>query len=377
MRGLVQRGICLALSAALIAGIAWLDRNRGGPASTLSRCNLSLSRADLPAADILLVGSSRTGTALDPVALEAMLAHGRVGTAPSVERIALAHNPLRASYGLLENYLERRGAPKLVVLELMLETELTVDRLDQRGLAVSAEEYIFRRDLNLLRFGQISGLPAVAMPFTEAESGLALWRYRLRGIVLRAGALAYEYLRQPNLDWDLDSCGPDDWVREPEWPEDFRFSHGELEAAMPPAEVIDAMEAEMTAQAQRRVLKPWQDGVVSEPYSYELSAAYRRGEMSLLAAIVELLTRHEAGVVLLPLPAYGQSLSSQDLSDLRERFAGDAELLDLYGRINGDLDKFWYDEAHIEPYPAGVLTTALLAEYSLSRHLRGAELAVR
>jgi hypothetical protein len=368
MQSLWQRGICLAVSAGLIVGLVWLDQHRGGPASMLSRCNLLLSRAAQPAADVLLVGSSRSGTALDPVAMQQMLAHATGRPALTVERIALGHNPLRASHALLENYLETRGAPRIVVLELMLETERTIERLGERGLAVSPEEYIFRRDLNLLEFEQILELPAVAMPYSEDEGRLSLWRYRLRGLVLRAGALAYEYLRQPTSTWSVAACAREDWLREPEWPVDFAFSDGEFEANMPPAKLIAAMEAEMAQAASTRKLKPWQVENGSKPYPYDFDAEYRAGEMALLESMIESALNENAAVVLLPLPLYGYRPAARDLEALRERLAGKADVVDLYGRVRGDLNKFWYDDGHIEPFPAGILTTAILAQHLQSQH---------
>ena len=69
------RLLWLSAVAALLIALGWLDRHRGGPATMLSRCNLLLSRSEAPAADILIVGSSRTGAALDPIAMQQMLAH--------------------------------------------------------------------------------------------------------------------------------------------------------------------------------------------------------------------------------------------------------------------------------------------------------------
>jgi hypothetical protein len=40
---------------------------------------------------------------------------------------------------------------------------------------------------------------------------------------------------------------------------------------------------------------------------------------------------------------------------------------DVYGDIGPALDRFWWDEAHVDNWPAGALASALLA-----RHLRDA-----
>ena len=140
---LIHRGLWLAATAGLVFALLWLDLHRGGPASMLSRCNLLLSRSETPAADVLIVGSSRSGTALDPIAMQEMLSHSFAGASPTVERFAMGHNPLRASLALLENYLEGRGAPQVIVLEIMFLTRRSVDRLAQHDLAVSPEHTFF------------------------------------------------------------------------------------------------------------------------------------------------------------------------------------------------------------------------------------------
>ena len=191
----------------------------------MARCNLLLSLASEPAADVLLIGSSRTGVALDPVAIERILTR-ELRRRVRVDRLSFGHNPLRSMRGLLENYLEARGSPRIVALEIMFMTERSVDRLAQRNLAITPEDYIYRRDVNLLRFEQLLGQQSVAMPFTKSESDLNLWSQRLKGVVLRSGALIYQSLRDPNQELELSACTREDWRREAEWTSDFEFSYG-------------------------------------------------------------------------------------------------------------------------------------------------------
>ena len=194
----------------------------------MARCNLMLSRTAEPAAAVLIAGSSRTGVALDPVAMQRMLS-AELGRPVRVDRLSMGHNPMRAMSGLLENYLEAGGSPRIVVLEIMFMTQRSVDRLARRGLALAPEDYIYRRDVNLLDFRQLLSQPSVAMPFTAGESVFDLWSHRLRGVLLRAGALIYQALRDPERIWALSACGREDWIREAGWPSDFAFSQGEFE----------------------------------------------------------------------------------------------------------------------------------------------------
>ena len=155
----------LALFASLIAALMWLDQHRAGPANSMARCNLLLTRSDAPAADILILGSSRVASAVDPVVLQQLLTQ-TTRTKTSVDRLAIGHNPLRAMHGFFETYLGTRGAPKAVVLEIMFMTPRSVDSLIQRGHKLPPEKYLYRRDVNVLKFRQLINQPALSMPFT-------------------------------------------------------------------------------------------------------------------------------------------------------------------------------------------------------------------
>ena len=366
----MKRSLWLAATAGLVFALLLLDHYRGGPASMLSRCNLLLSRSELPAADVLIVGSSRSGTALDPIAMQEMLAHAFAGASPKVERFAMGHNPMRVGLALLENYLEARGAPQVIALEIMFLTRRSVDRLAQREFDVSPERYIFRRDLNLMTFDQILRLPSVAMPFSEGEGLINLWRFRIRGVVLRAGALVYQFLRRPTEAWELSACDRAAWTRESAWPTDFAFSYGDFKPDAPPGEVIEALEAVIAEVASQRALKPWQSGVPQgQRYAYDFGAAYREGEVALLQSTLEMASRRGVPVVLLPLPLYAYTPGADDLRLLADTLPRQAHVFDLYGQVRGDLAKFWYNDGHIEVYPAGALTTAILAQHLLDTRL--------
>ena len=85
-----------------------------------------------------------------------------------------------------------------------------------------------------------------------------------------------------------------------------------------------------------------------------------------------LASRHKISVVLLPLPLYGYSMGADDLQQLKTALPGKTQVFDLYAQVRGDLDKFWYDDAHLELYPAGALTTAILAQYLVDNRLLAA-----
>ncbi|MEO1246722.1 MAG: hypothetical protein AAFX56_13665 [Pseudomonadota bacterium] len=334
----------------------------------MSRCNLLLSRNDAPPADVLIVGSSRSGVALDAPAMQIMLEREVPGASVNVERLALGNNPLRVNHALLENYLELRGAPRVVVLEIMFMTQRSVERLQHIGLETTPEHYIFQRDINLMSYGQIMRLPSVAMPFTEDEGWLNRLRFRLRGTVLRTGALIYQFARKPGERWDLASCDKSDWTREPSWPASFSFRHGDFDSNMPLAETMASLEKAMSDRAAGMGLKPWQKDVATGgQYPYDFASPYRQGEVALLDSMLEMTAKQNIPVVLLPLPLYGYEVGREDLGQLSARLPDKTQILNVYGQVRGELDKFWYDDGHIEAYPAGALTTAIVA-----RHLLGA-----
>jgi hypothetical protein len=369
-KGLSSRLLWLTATAGLLLALVWLDHNRGGPATLLTRCNFLLSRSAAPPADVLIIGSSRSGTALDPLAMQSMLSRALGEPAFGVERMALGNGSLRASHTLLENYLDTRGAPRAVVLELAVMTRRTVDHLAENRFAEQPEDYVFRRDLNLMTFGQILRLPSVAMPFSESEGAINRWRYRLRGVVLRAGALVYQALHAPTAVWDFAACDEAAMTREPNFPDDFAFSYGEFEPDALPREVVGKLESVLARVAAKRRLEPWQAGIrTGQRYPYHFAEPYRRGEVTLLHSMLDLASRRGVPVVLLPLPLYGYVAGAEDMQWLADSITTEAHVFDLYGHVGGKLDKFWYDDGHIEVDPAGKLTTAVLADHLLESGL--------
>lgn len=364
-----SRIVWVLTAVAVAASLLWLDAHRAGPASELSTCNLALSRSDAPPADVLVVGSSRTGVAIDPVAMQAMLDAAGLDD-PTVERIAIGRNPLRANSALIENYLRNRGAPAVIVLELSFLTERTVERIGQISPGTSADTFLYRRDVNLIDFGQITTTPAVARPFSAPESSLNRLRYGLEGVMSRIGALAYQLASEPGGAISADDCTKELWTREVEWPADFAFSWDDAETVAPPADRISALRTQIAQDAPGRELKPWQlEAATGIEYPYDFDEQYRLGEMRLLDEVVDRAATEGVPVVLLPMTVYGTKPNSNDLDQLSERFGDDARVFDLYASVGVDLSTYWYDDAHLEVGAATELTTAALAQHLLDDDL--------
>lgn len=356
--------------ACLIATLSWLDQTRGGPASLLSRCNLLLTRDQSPAADILLIGSSRTGAAIDPIAMQQLLTHGMANREPRVDRIAIHNNPLRLAHALLENYLHKRGTPELIVLEVMFQTHRSIDRQAQNGSDSAPEHELFLRDLNLMTFGQLLTLPSIAMPYTEKEGISNLWHFRLRGIALRSGALAYQFLKNPVRSWDLRNCNHAAWTQEPDWPSDFSFSLGDFQPDRAPDIAIEQLNNLIRTQAKSRPQQPWQKEITSNrPYPFDFDHPYREGEVTMLKSMLTLARDRGIPVLLLPLPLYGYHIESKDIKFLQKLFADKLHVLDLYTHVPANLDRFWYDDAHLESHIASAMTTSVLAQHLITTGL--------
>ncbi|WP_299283417.1 hypothetical protein [uncultured Tateyamaria sp.] len=364
-RPAVFRWLCVGLTCALVAILLWLDQTRGGPASLLSRCNLMLARAEAAPADVLILGTSRSAVALDPFALSAFLEEAK-GRSVSVDRIAIGNNSFRAADAFLQTYLDRRGGPDVVVLELMFMSERTVNRLARAHPGTAAESYIYTRDINLMTYPQLLSQDAVGMPFTTSESAINLWHMRLRGLALRTGALTYQFAKHPIQNWQLSDCGPKEWTKEPEWAEDFAFSWGEFVPDQPLPAMIDTLEAEVMAYTTRALENGAAEaGDAPTPYAYDFDAPYRRGEMEILDGMVQALHAAGARTVLVPLTLAGTQPDPDDLARLAQRFEGQAAIFDVYGAITSDFSALWYDDAHVQQYPVGALTTTLMADHIL------------
>lgn len=359
-----SRIVWILATTLLILVLWWLDQNRGGPASLLSRCNLLLTRSSTPAVDVLVVGSSRIGTAIDPVAMENLLHQAYSDQAPGVERIAIGHTPLRLSHALLSNYLEKRGSPSVIALEVMFQTQRSIDRISERKPDIKTEHELFRRDLNMMTYSQILSMPALGMPFTEIESLLNNWSFKLRGVILRSGALIYQFIKHPFRSWSLNECDQAAWTKEPGWPEDFAFSLGEFISEQSASDQLNSLTNRMDEISILRHPKPRQSSVNEYAvYPYDFDAPYRQGEVELLGSIVKLADSYHIPIVLLPLPLYGYRVSATDIEYLNNLPADQLHVFDLYQNAPTSLDNFWYDDGHLDPELAGAMTTIVLSQY--------------
>ncbi len=95
-----------------------------------SACVYTLAEHDAAAADVLFVGTSRTGRGIDAGYIQKHLA-SEYGKPLTVERISLSSSNAPQFRPVLRRYVAERGAPKLVFLQLLYnfkpENERTAD----------------------------------------------------------------------------------------------------------------------------------------------------------------------------------------------------------------------------------------------------------
>lgn len=77
-------------------------------------CAFSVAREDRPAADILILGNSQSGAAIDPAYLGTLGAGDESRTA---EKLSIVGSDIMPYRLIVDEYMKHRGTPKLVVLQ--------------------------------------------------------------------------------------------------------------------------------------------------------------------------------------------------------------------------------------------------------------------
>ena len=113
-RSLIPIGILAAMGALAFAGA----QARTYELPPHVECNYRLARSGDAPADILFIGNSRSGAAIDPKFVSDRLSE-QVGRAVRAERIALTRPYLPQFQLISREYAEHRGYPDIVVLQLL------------------------------------------------------------------------------------------------------------------------------------------------------------------------------------------------------------------------------------------------------------------
>lgn len=106
------------LAAGTAAAMVWVGaEEQTYDLNVAFHCSHEVANADLPAADILVIGNSQTGASIDQAYLQQLIApEGDV----TVEKLAVVQANIVTLRMIVDEYIENRGAPKLVVYQPMV-----------------------------------------------------------------------------------------------------------------------------------------------------------------------------------------------------------------------------------------------------------------
>ena len=125
------------LALIFVPSYNWLRAGRV-PGRYLNRCQAEIFRRDKPAADLLLIGASRTGFAIDEAILDLRLASDG---SHHTEKMVLLGNAESDSNMGLRTYLRERGAPETLGIEVLI-TRVAGDSAPGRyGAALTGRSY--------------------------------------------------------------------------------------------------------------------------------------------------------------------------------------------------------------------------------------------
>ena len=229
------------------------------------------------------------------------------------------------------------------------------------------EYSLYQRDVNLMTFAQISTSAAVSMPYTESETAINKIRFKLQGLVTRAGALTYQFVKQPLVNWSAEGCSQQDMSREPNWPLGLYFGFDSTGNSRLPSSIIEEVHKDFKNRQKEHQTTASNTSESQETYRYEFEKSFRSGEMNILESMVNFLTNANIPVVLLPLPLNGHVVEKQELKELNKRWPH-VQTYDLFSQAGPLLDHFWFDDAHLAPNTGGILTSAIFSQYVLDNN---------
>ncbi len=303
-------------------------------------CSSELVQLDEPAADILFVGSSRTGRAIDPVYIQDQLNNGS-DNALSVERLSPTSARVPRFNVLIQDYVKNRGAPKIVVLQLVYSRFGTTGPTEMRFLnrvpfTASPETMaeVVKRDL------RANGVPAGLEAFHR--DGTTSTRLTLA----RAAAYIYGTIRAPvRIALSEKSVCPPERIRKqmppPYWPYDS-VTNTTGPVTKSPYEI-------KTREVFARNAPSWP---AEDP-----ELAERQFETEQMAEIVRFLTENGTRVLLTTIPKYKQSSIPDEFVDDYESLIG-ADFYNPYVGLSEteliEINESSLDGVHVDTHGAAI-----------------------
>lgn len=330
---------------AVPAILAWANRHAGGVVPAEVSCAFAATRTSEAPADVVLFGSSRTGTALDPRAIEGML-NARPDAEPvRVNRLNITGPDALASVSMLERYIESRGAPRVVVAEVMLKLKQR-KRPPRRGL-------YGRRHYSLLSYDQLRRYRDLVYASDNVKNDYLV---DLSYAYSRTVALIHGLARDPlGRNWNLQYCTEGDRTRNGVW------SMAEQPTLQPPDEQIAIERSRLSTLERVTDNTDWTWGANGpEIADFDVHADDRLPNIVMLRYLVELAAKHDIAVVFVPLVNYASSVAPEDRAFF-ESMGDNAYWADLYAEAGDILEPNWRDPLHVHTR-ASTLVSAYLAK---------------
>ena len=310
-------------------------------------CAYDLARLDRPAPDLLFWGNSRAGAAIDPVYIERRINHRRA-EGVRVERLAMTSPDTTAANVWARTYLRHRGAPEVIVLQLMYERDL--DDVNRLGLPVHKPRSI--------AFGELGDLYRVQADaeLSPAEHGLPpqlLPGYRsFIGVMLdKAVTNIYSVLESPkrSILGKARRCVDDEalgqsiiWMYDEDWP--------------------------MTGPVHPRSASESSAGIwaanVAKYVPIDPADPVRQFENHQLHEFIRLFEQRGSKVLLMQLPTFGQPIADEGGEALVREFSGNP-IVDVHGHFRrvsaGSESGYFRDQDHVNAEGA-ILISRYLAD---------------
>lgn len=304
-------------------------------------CQTALAKADEAPADIVLLGSSRTGAAIDPIAIE----NGFGGTLETADKIVLTLGSEFDRNLLYRMYAEHRGPPRVLAIESSFERR--PDRIAEQGTVLGPTG----RTMTL--FG--SNLFGDLMGSLRAEGKVSLTDVYVRSELPsvpsytfdRLGIGVDQALRNPAVAVSpIDECSWSDAPRPGRWVDGAAETYVE-QAAKKPGKKKQARWIERLADSR----------------AFDLSDPWTEQEMALLTDLVA--TAYDDGVetvILYYLPSFQEDPGVIDLDAIQARIPG---LVIFDGRTTLDdsarpkLQFQYHDRNHVNRFAAHEISVAI------------------
>ncbi|WP_299850564.1 hypothetical protein [uncultured Roseovarius sp.] len=334
----------------LLASLAFFGpRGKAFNGPDLVRCAYELAELDAPAADVLFIGSSRYGRGFDPGYMRQQIKK-ETGKDLVIERVAMTFPRITQLRPPVENYLEHRGAPEIVFLQLMYNFK--PERQRQWDIPVNPTRNVayanldtlleIRRNAKLNDFG-------TALPRTLESGYLSLPALLLQK--LEANIYAGMRYVPMKLKGALDKCTGDALHRQsrPNWY--FNNLHDDIE--FKESEEKKLRREKMTLKAD-------------EYLAFSPSDPMRSFEVDQLRQMAEILTAAGSKVVVVLLPVLGDtSISQEEIAEIETAFP-EYPLVHPYGlfdtEVGPELAKSFADTTHASTYGALIYSRFFTSE---------------